>query len=49
LVTRCITPFNVLQTEIIKKTLGVLVKGIRGKGKGMDFQTLEKTLTPGEG
>jgi len=43
------TPFNVLQTEIIKKTLGVLVKGIRGKGKGMDFQTLEKTLTPCEG
>jgi len=43
-------PLNVLQTEIIKKTLGVLVKGIRGKGKGimMDFQTLEKP-SPGEG
>jgi len=29
---------------IIKKTSGVLVKGIRGRGKGIDIETLQKPL-----
>jgi len=32
----------------MKKTPGVLVKGMRGRGKGMDIETLQKPL-PGEG
>jgi len=34
----------VLWTVIIKKTQGVLVKGMRGEGKGMDKETLQKPL-----
>jgi len=34
----------VLWTLIIEKTPGVLVKGMRGRGKGMDIETLQKPL-----
>jgi len=34
----------VLWTVIIEKTPGVLVKGMRGRGKGMDFETLQKPV-----
>jgi len=29
---------------IIEKTPGVLVKGMRGRGKGMDIETLQKPI-----
>ena len=34
----------VLCTVIIEKTPGVLVKGMRGRGKGMNIETLQKPL-----
>ncbi len=38
----------ILWTGIIKEIPGVLVKGMRGRGKGIDIKTLQETLTPGE-
>ena len=32
-----------------KETAGVLFKGMRGRGKDMDIEMLQKPLTPGEG
>ena len=34
----------VLWTVIIEKAPGVLVKGMRGRGKGMDIETLQKPI-----
>ena len=34
----------ILWTGIIKEIPGVLVKGMRGKGKGMDIEALQKPL-----
>jgi len=39
----------VLWTVIIEKTPEVLLKGMRGRGKGMDIETLQKTNTPSKG
>jgi len=39
-----IIALKVLWTVIIEKTPGVLVKGMRGRGKGMDIETLQKPV-----
>ena len=44
MVNRHIIALKVLWTVIIEKTPGVLVKGMRGRGKGMDIETLQKPV-----